>query len=451
MWGHPVAYSVYVLVVLVLAYVLAFIDRQILTLLAVPMKADLGLSDLQLSLLQGLSFALFLAIGGLPIGRLVDRRQRTGVLAAGVAAWSLFTAACGLARSFTPLFLARVGVGFGEATMVPSAYSLIGDLFQGRRLGLAIGLYNMAPYIGAGLALILGGLVLHHLPPDIILPLLGNVRGWQVVFLLLGPVGLLMALWVLSVREPARTGVGAHAAPAWAEVRAYYRVHGISALGVNLAGTFAAMALYSLGTWAPHLLARLHHMKPLDIGQGLGWRLMVFGAGGALLAGILGDVLRRRGWAQGRLMVMVTGAAASCLLLYPALYAPDGDSALAWLGPLIGCMTLAIGSSPPALQEITPNRLRGFQHAAAALIATLLGLGAGPSAVALVTDKVLHDESRLDLSLLLTLPAMLGVCILLALAVHRRYGVSLAAMSPPAGPAPSGKLSLSEVGGSATT
>ncbi|ASG24831.1 MFS transporter [Nitrospirillum viridazoti CBAmc] len=447
----PVAYSVYVLVVLVLAYVLAFIDRQILTLLAVPMKADLGLSDLQLSLLQGLSFALFLAVGGLPIGRLVDRRRRTAVLAAGVAAWSLFTAACGLARSFPALFLARVGVGFGEATMVPSAYSLIGDLFHGRRLGLAIGLYNMGPYVGAGLALILGGLVLHHLPPDVVLPLLGNLRGWQVVFLLLGPVGLLMALWVATVREPERTGAGARTAPNWAEVRAYYRVHGVNALLVNLAGTFAAMALYSLGAWLPHLLARIHHMKPLDIGQGMGWRLMVFGAGGALLAGILGDLLRRRGLVQGRLVVMIAGAAASCLLLYPALRAPDGAGALAWLGPLIGCMTLAIGSSPPALQEITPNRLRGFQHAVAALIATLLGLGAGPSVVALVTDKVLRDESRLDLSLLLTLPAMLGACIVLALIACRRYATSLAAMASTDETVPAAGLSLSGASGNATT
>ncbi|MEA1673011.1 MFS transporter [Nitrospirillum sp. BR 11163] len=445
------AYSVYVLVVLILAYVLAFIDRQILTLLAVPMKADLGLSDLQISLLQGLSFALFLAVGGLPIGRLVDRRRRTAVLAAGIAAWSVFTAACGLARSFPLLFLARVGVGFGEAAMVPSAYSLIGDLFRGRRLGLAIGLYNMGPYVGAGLALILGGLVLHHLPPDIVLPLLGGLRGWQVVFLLLGPMGLLMALWVATVREPQRTGAGAHTAPNWAEVRAYYRAHGGNALLVNLAGTFAAMALYSLGAWLPHLLARIHHMKPLDIGQGMGWRLMVFGAGGALLAGILGDFLRRRDWPLGRLAVMITGATAACLLLYPALRAPEGDSALAWLGPLIGCMTLAIGSSPPALQEITPNRLRGFQHAVAALIATLLGLGAGPSVVALVTDKVLRDESRLDLSLLLTLPVMLGACIVLALVATRRYAASLAAMTPPAGPSSTPGLTLSGIGGSATT
>ncbi|WP_044559049.1 MFS transporter [Azospirillum sp. B4] len=429
----PVAYSVYVLVVLVLAYVLAFVDRQILSLLAVPMKADLGLSDLQVSLLQGLSFALFLSIGGLPIGRLIDRRRRTRVLAAGIAAWSLFTAACGLVRSFPILFLARVGVGFGEAVMTPAAYSLIGDLFRGRRLGLAIGLYNMGPYLGAGLALIMGGLVLHHLPPDVVLPMVGALRGWQVIFLLLGPLGLLMALWVASLREPARTGPGAQVVPDWAEIRAYYRAHGVSAFTVNLAGTCAAMSLYSLGAWAPSLLVRVHHMTPLAIGQGLGWRIMAFGAGGALLAGIIGDALRRRGLAPGRLVVMVCGAVAAGLLLYPALRAPDGTTALSWLGPLIGCMTVAIGSSPATLQEITPNRLRGVQHAAAVLVATLLGLGAGPSVVALVTDKVLRDESRLDLSLLLTLPAMLGLCALLALAIMRRYATSLRVIAPAAG------------------
>jgi MFS family permease len=412
--------------VLILAYVLAFIDRQILNLLVEPLKRDMHLSDVQISLLQGLSFALFLSIAGLPIGRLVDTKRRTRLLAIGVAAWSLMTAACGLARSFGPLLAARIGVGAGEATMTPSAYSLIGDLFGARRLGLAMGLYSMGPHLGSGLALILGGLVIRALPPALDLPLIGHVHGWQAVFLALGPIGVIIALWTATLREPLRQGVDARSPPSWREAAAYFRRNGWTLVLINLAVTFAAMASYSLSAWAPSLLARTYHMKLAAAGASLGWRAMLFGAAGALGAGLIGDVLRRRGWRFGRLAVLI--AAAVCAAPLAAAMALAGSQALclSLVGPLFLLVTVAIASGPATLQEVTPNRLRGLQHAWAVLAVNLIGLGLGPTLVALITDLDLHDEARLNVALALALPAMLALSAFMGTAALAPYGRSLA-------------------------
>jgi len=422
---HRPAYAAYSLFVLISAYVLAFIDRQILNLLVEPLKHDLHLSDVQISLLQGLSFALFLSVAGLPIGRLVDITRRTRLLAIGVAAWSLMTAACGLARGFGMLLVARFGVGAGEATMTPSAYSLIGDLFGARRLGLAMGLYSMGPHLGSGLALILGGVVMHALPPTLDLPLIGHVHGWQAVFLALGPIGLILALWTATLREPPRQGGGAVTPPSWRETAAYFRRNACALVLVNLTVTFAAMANYSLSAWASSLLARTYHMKLGAAGTALGWRAMLFGAAGALAAGLIGDALCRRGWRFGRLSVLIAATVSAAPLAACMALAGSQALCLSLIGPLFLMITLAIASGPATLQEVTPNRLRGLQHAGAVLAVNLLGLGLGPTLVAVITDLVLRDESRLNLALALAMPSMLALSAIFGLAALRPYGRSL--------------------------
>lgn len=420
-------YAVYGLAVLIVAYVLAFIDRQILSLLVEPLKRDLHLSDVQISFLQGLSFALFFSLGGLPIGRLADTRRRTRVLAVGVAAWSVMTGLCGLARSFGLLLVCRIGVGVGEASMTPSAYSLIGDTFRGRRLGVAMGFYGIGPYLGSGLALVLGGLVIRRLPPLLHLPGLGVIHGWQAIFLALGPIGLIVALWIASLREPPRSGLEPQAPPAWPVVWSYFKWNAAAVVSVDLAVTFAAMAMYSLSAWGPSFLVRTYQLKVADAGQALGWQVMVFGSAGALAAGVIGDALRRRGWSFGRLAVMI--AAALCAAPLAALTMLCGSEILSrtLFGPLVLLMTLAIGSGPATLQEITPSRMRGVQHALAVLIGNLLGLGLGPTIVAVTTDVGFHDETKVGLALAVTLPAMLSTSVLAGLASLAPYRRSLAA------------------------
>lgn len=208
------AYSWYALGVLSVVYLLNFIDRQILSILANDIKADLSLTDAQLGFLYGTAFAIFYALFGIPLGRLADRWNRTRLLAAGLALWSLMTALSGFARNFGALAGARVGVGVGEATASPCAYSLISDWFPERQRATAIGIYSAGLFLGSGLSLLIGGLIVENWNAAWPNGGPGGLVGWQAAFLAVGLPGLLLALWVLSLREPVRGGREGIASPA---------------------------------------------------------------------------------------------------------------------------------------------------------------------------------------------------------------------------------------------
>jgi MFS family permease len=430
------AYGWYALGVLFTAYVLAFVDRQVLNLLAEPIKRDLGLSDVQLGLLQGLSFALVLSIGAFPVGRLIDRGRRTGLLAASVGLWSLATAACGFARGYLPLLGCRVGVGLGEAAVTPCAYSLIGDYIAPRRLGLAIGVFSMGSYLGSGLALIFGGaLAADARAGEIVLPVVGALRAWQAVFILIGAPGLLVAAWVATLAEPARRGAAEEGLPALARVFSYFRANGRAIGFTNAAVAFGAMAVYALSAWVPSLLSRHFGLSAGAIGLPLGLEVLAAGAGGTFAAGWLGDLRRRAGHGAGRLEVML--AAGLCALPFGLATALASSPALlfAAFAPLFFALALLLGSGPATLQEITPNRLRGVQHALAVFASNLIGLGLGPLVVAGVTQYGLHDERRLDLSLAICLPVMLLASAACAALARAPYRLSLLRQGDPLEPA----------------
>ena len=221
--GYPSNLAAWTTVaILMVAYVLSFIDRQILNLLVGPIRRDLAISDTEMSLLMGLSFALFYTLCGIPLGRMADNRSRCGLILFGVLVWSAMTAACGLARSYWQFLTFRVGVGVGEAALSPAAYSLIADSFPRERRATAISVYSMGIYLGSGLAFLLGGLVIKFASAqgDVHLPLFGEVRPWQLIFLILGAAGVLFCLLLLAIREPARRGVGAGVAVPLGEVGA---------------------------------------------------------------------------------------------------------------------------------------------------------------------------------------------------------------------------------------
>jgi len=203
-------YQWYVVVICMVAYILSFVDRQILSLMIEPIKADLMLSDTQFSLLQGLAFSLFYAIMGLPIAALADQKSRIKIIATGIAFWSLATAACGLSKNFIQMFIARLSVGAGEAALSPAFYSIVADLFPKDKLGRALGVYAIGAFIGSGLAFLIGGYVIGLLKDVsfVALPLIGEVKTWQLTFMIVGLPGVLLALlMVLTVREPARKGM----------------------------------------------------------------------------------------------------------------------------------------------------------------------------------------------------------------------------------------------------
>ncbi|BBC71588.1 MFS transporter [Altererythrobacter sp. B11] len=198
------AYSWYALGVLSLVYLVNFVDRQILSILANDIKADLGLDDAQLGFLYGTAFAIFYALFGIPLGRLADGWSRTRLLAIGLALWSCMTMLSGFARNGATLALARIGVGVGEATASPCAYSLIGDWFPPRRRATALAIYSAGLFLGSGLSLVLGGAIVESWNAAWPAGAPLGLAGWQAAFLAVGLPGLPLAIWVLSLREPER-------------------------------------------------------------------------------------------------------------------------------------------------------------------------------------------------------------------------------------------------------
>ncbi|MFM9897553.1 spinster family MFS transporter [Sphingorhabdus sp.] len=208
------SYSWYVLIVLVVVYILNFIDRQILSILAVDIKADLGLTDADMGFLGGAAFAVFYALFGIPLGRLADNWSRVKLLSIGLALWSIMTALSGFARNQAELTMARMGVGVGEATASPTAYSLISDYFPKRQRATALAIYSSGLYIGGGVSLFLGALIVQSW--DAAYPQGGplGLSGWHAAFVAVGIPGLLVGLWVASLREPVRGAMDGLVTPA---------------------------------------------------------------------------------------------------------------------------------------------------------------------------------------------------------------------------------------------
>ncbi|MCP1642165.1 spinster family MFS transporter [Pseudomonas citronellolis] len=417
--GYPssaVAWST--VAILMVAYVLSFIDRQILNLLVGPIRRDLAISDTQMSLLMGLSFALFYTLCGIPLGRMADSRSRRGLITVGVLIWSAMTAACGLARQYWQFLLFRVGVGVGEAALSPAAYSLIADSFPAQRRATAISVYSMGIYLGSGLAFLLGGLVIKFASAqgDVHLPLLGEVRPWQLIFLLLGAAGVLFTLLMLAVKEPQRHGVGAGVEVPMREVGAYLRANRRTVICHNFGFACISFASYGSGAWVPTFFVRTYGWDAGHVGVVYGSIVAVFGCLGIVFGGRLADRWAKRGRTDANMRV---GLLAACLALPLSVTFPlldDANLVALLMAPTVFCLSMPFGVAPAAIQEIMPNSMRGQASAIYLFVVTLFGLGVGPTAVALVTDFVFHDDMALRYSLLIvTSLALLGGVVLLGM------------------------------------
>jgi MFS family permease len=402
-------YAWYVVGVLTLAYVFSYMDRQILSLLVEPIRRDLQISDTQMSLLMGLSFAVFYTFFGIPLGRLVDSRSRRGIIAAGFAMWSIFTAACGLARTYTHLLLLRMGVGVGEAALSPAAYSLISDYMPPQRRNLAISIYVMGLYIGGGLAFILGGIVagIAAAQEAWVLPIVGPTRPWQVIFFFVGLPGVFAALLLFTVREPKRRGTlkaaqagkSAAAAVPWRETIGYFRTHWRMYLCHNLGFAFLSFSAYGSHSWIPTMFIRNHGWTAAEAGLAYGSVIAICSALGVITGGWVADRMMAQGRADAAMRVGVTVALLwlPTGILFPLM--PDDSWALALLVPSAFLASAPFGVAPAAIQQATPNNLRGQASAIYLFVVNLIGLGIGPTAVALVTDYVFRNDHAVNYSL----------------------------------------------------
>lgn len=385
-------------IMLMLANTLAFVDRQALALLVQPIKQDLQVSDTAMSLLYGLSFTLFYVLVGIPVARLADRSNRRNIVAGAVFVWSLATTACGLARNFPSLFLARVAVGAGEGGLGPAAYSMLSDLFPKNRLPAAMGVYQMGIYVGGAAALMLGGLIATHIPPseDVTLPVLGTLKGWHVIFLMLGVPGMLLSLPLLMLPEPRRQGeVGSAPKIPLSQFFAQLRRHWMVYFGVGVGFALMILVGNATGAWIPAFLERKFGMTTAQIGAAYGPLVFVCGVSGTLAGGFFASFLRGRGFARANLQAALLGFAA----LIPISITFPLVSSLGLSLALIGAMNFFagfnFGGGLAALQEITPNRMRALVSSCYMLLVNLIGAAGGPLAIALVTDFWYRDPAQL--------------------------------------------------------
>jgi MFS family permease len=374
--GGPYAY--YVLGVLFVVYIFNFIDRQILAILLEPIKQDLHISDTALGFLTGFAFAVFYTFAGLPLARIADRWVRRSLIAISLATWSVMTAVSGLARNFTELALARVGVGIGEAGASPPAHSLLSDYFPPEKRATVIAIYASGIYVGVGLGFWLGGWI-------------NDAYGWRMAFFVVGLPGVLMSLVVrFTVREPPR-GLSEHpvsSAQTYTLTEAW-RFFASLPTGRRLAfaAGFHAFVSYGLGAWIPAFFVRIHHMTPGELGGWLSWITAIGGGGGTFLGGWIADRWVRR-QPRARTYVGVIGVSLSIPIVTAALLTENTQWALLAYLPASVCSTIWIGPAFATAQDLVPPAMRAMASAVFLFITTIIGMGAGPQTVGILNDLI---------------------------------------------------------------
>jgi MFS family permease len=406
LWPNPV-HAWYGVGILTIAYACSFIDRTVLNLLVGPIRADLQISDTQMSLLQGIAFAFFFCIMGLPFGRMADRYSRKLIIAIGVGFWSLATAACGLARSYFELFLARVGVGVGEASLAPSAWSWISDAFPPKQRSLAIGVYTMGVNFGLGLALIVGGAVIaafEHL--SLSLPGYGALKTWQAVFIVVGLPGLVIMLLMFTIPEPKRHGLMQRegAPPDQAiplrEVARFTLERWRVFLPVYVGAGLMILFGFGIVSWVPSYFIRVFDWTAPQVGYAYGLVILLLYAPGNVAFGWFAGWLAERGYADANLRAVVIGCVCAAIpgIAAPLVPVPEIALLLWGVGGFFGACSYTL--LPLVIQGITPNQMRAQNLALYLLILQLIGSGLGPTIPALLTDYVFGYDEAVGWSLL---------------------------------------------------
>jgi MFS family permease len=419
-------YLVYVVLVLTLASTFSIIDRQILNVMIGPVKRDLGgISDTQVSLIMGFAFSVFYSLLAYPAGWIADRFSRRRLMVAGVVSWSFMTVLCGAAGNYWQLFLARMGVGVGEAALGPAATSSLSDFFTPERLPLAMGVVSSAPFIGQGLANIGGGPLIDHLEstPNYVLPLFGEVFSWQLVFVIVGLPGLLVALALWFTREPTRQGrrIDAKASVPLQQVWAFLRHRTMFFSLLFTAYLCLATQGWSLFSWIVEYYVRNHGWTRTEIGLGYGSIAMCVGVAGSVCGGLWAGRMMRSNVRDASLRVVLYG---SFVLLPTAVLltlVPDPWLAMALLVPVTFCMAMPAGLIMATLQAVAPNELRGQMVAVYLIAVNFLSYTFAPALPAILSDYLFGSELALGKSISLLAAINYSIAILCLAAVLRHY------------------------------
>ena len=382
--------------VLTLIVMLSAIDRQVLSLLVDPIKADLKLTDGQMGLLIGAAMAVTGLLVGPPAGFLADRLCRRCMVGVSALVWTVLTAACGLCSSFGQLLAVRAGMGLFEGVAAPATASMLRDALSPERRGRGFAVFAMAPMIGTGLAMLAGGGMVAAIGALHVhaLPLIGELKPWQIVFILFGLIGLPAAALILATAEPRRTGHevaigGASLKEAWAHLTRHGRIY----WPLMAFGTLHGMLSLTFAAWAPALLGRTWGLSPASIGLTFGVMMLVLAPTGLVVAGEAIDRLSRRGRPDpagiGIIVTIVIWAAATAMPIAPS-------PILFW--SLMGVLLLASGTAVPIastiIAGITPSRAMGKIVALQGLISGFLAATLAPSLPPALAAGLFHGSRR---------------------------------------------------------
>jgi len=422
------AHSYYALGIVLLAYILSFIDRNIMAVLIGPIRHDFDISDFQYSLLHGFAFSMFYIILGLPIGRLADRYSRRWIVTIGVLAWSVMTCVCGIATKFKWLFVARIGVGVGEAALSPPVYSLLSDYFSADKLPRVMAVYTLGITIGGGLAYMVGGAIYEYFAAweSLDFPIIGEVRPWQMTFFVVGVPGVVVALLMTTIKEPRRRGMIASKQSAAieslpvAEVGRYMKGHWQAYVAIGVGASLLAILGNGTMAWYTEYLIRSHDMDRASAGAMFGLIFITAGSLGTLAGGWSVKPLMDRGYRDANMRVMML---VGILWVVPAVAGPlMPTQTLALLAaiPIVFFLNSYFGVCVAAVQLVTPNQMRAQLSALLLFMTNLFGLALGPTIIASVTDFVFQDDQALRYSLAI-IPAIVCPCSAILVAWGLKY------------------------------
>jgi MFS family permease len=372
-------YQNYVLGMLTLVYVFNFIDRQVLVILQESIKKELHLSDTQLGLLSGFTFAIFYVTLGIPIARLADKGNRRNVVTISLAIWSMMTAFSGLARNFLQLLLARIGVGVGEAGGSPPAHAMISDYFPPEKRSTALSVYSTGIYFGVLIGFLMGGYLNQHL-------------GWRTAFFVLGIPGLIFSLlFYTTVKEPAKGATDAMTtisgeAPTFGSVlRLLFSLKVFVYLAIATA--LHVFCIYGLLNWAPSFLSRMHGMKNIDIGFSLGLIYGLGGAAGTYAGGYLTDHFGKKD-RRFYLSIPAYAVLLSMVFIAGTIFLQSLPLTLLCLGACAFLQSMYLGPSLAVAHSLVAAPMRALTSAVLFFVLNFFGQGFGPLIVGFISDAL---------------------------------------------------------------
>ncbi|EJW21161.1 hypothetical protein IMCC14465_09570 [alpha proteobacterium IMCC14465] len=396
-------YAWSLLVLFTLTYTFSFVDRQVINLLVEPIKDDMDLTDVQISYLQGLIFVIPYVLLSIPIGRLVDVFSRIYVIISGILVWSIATMAAGLSGNYTQLAMARGLVGAGEAALTPAVWSMFPDIFNKSQLALAMSIFSMAPYLGAGIALIAGAQVIEisQSSPPIELPIIGTLQPWQITLIICGAPGILFALIYSCIKEPPRTATETQTEEAMplSEAIGFMKKNWKVYLAFLGGSPFLIIMLYSIQAWSPTLLIRVHEWDISYAGRVYGIVALVTGSLGVLSSPLVAHVMNNLNLKGYPLLMLMMSTVLTALFLFIAGLQKDGMSCLIFLALASFFVTIPLPQLAVTLQTISPNKMRGLVAGIFVVTGNVMGMGLGPTFVAFFTENIFKDPMSVGMSM----------------------------------------------------